>query len=82
MVFLEQSSNFSLFPGDSANINCFFPFLKLNFQSLWIAVDSCSPAGPDSSSKSVSFLRRRRSLFVGHPLVAYSLTNMGALSYA
>lgn len=49
MVFLEHSSNFSLFPGDSANINCFFPFLKLNFQSLRITVDSCSPVGPASN---------------------------------
>lgn len=43
MVFLEQSSNFTLFPGDSANINSFFPFLKLNIQSLRVTVDSCSP---------------------------------------
>lgn len=45
MVFLEQSSNFSLFPGDSANLNCFSLFLKLNFQSLRVTVDSCSPVG-------------------------------------
>lgn len=80
MVFLEQSPNFSLFPGDSANTNCFSLFLKLNFQSLRVTVDSCSPVGPASNSRSVGCLGRMGKLFVGRSIMASSLSNMAELS--
>lgn len=75
MVFLEQSSNFSVcMPILPASVVC-FPFLKLNLQSLWVTVDSCSPAGPASNSRRSGCLQRMEKLFVD-----YSLGNMATLS--
>lgn len=76
MVLLEQSSNFSVSWRSCQQKNAFFAFLKAQFPvSLGHRRQLFS-----SNSSSVRCLWRLGKLFVGRPLVASSLNDMGALS--
>lgn len=82
MVFLEQSSNFSVFPEDSANINSFFPFLKTQFP---ISLGHCRQLF--SSRTNLKLQECRLPLKDGEAVCGPfthgldSLSNMGKLSY-